>query len=192
MNFTNEQRKQLIEKYPYLQPRNVWTGEVAESYDYTYIRGEHELPNGWIRLFLLYCKNIRPLLEKYNQINKYRFSQIKEKYGTMRMYDFGAPIEVHRLNTMYDCYSQYICCKCGQYADYQTIGWIESYCNICWPKDPQDVVINLKKPKQCCCEYYDKEGDYDYEIYYSYKSLNKEYTKIKDMTDEEFYNYLMN
>ena len=34
-----EQIKKLVERYPYLLPRNVWTGEVPEDYDYTYIIG---------------------------------------------------------------------------------------------------------------------------------------------------------
>lgn len=33
---TQEEIKQLVERYPYLLPRNVWTDKVPEDYDYTY------------------------------------------------------------------------------------------------------------------------------------------------------------
>ena len=44
--------EQLIKFMPYLQPRNVWTDEIPKDYDYEYIRGEHEIPEGWLSLFL--------------------------------------------------------------------------------------------------------------------------------------------
>ena len=78
MILTVEQRKKLIELYPYLQPRNLWTDKVSEDYDYSYIRGEHELPEGWIRLFFLYCKNLRSKLVETNTLDKFRFSQLKK------------------------------------------------------------------------------------------------------------------
>ena len=92
--FTPEQNKKLIEIYPYLQPRNVWTDKIPEDYDYSYIRGDKEVPDGWLRLFLLYCKAIRPALVNDSYLEQFRFSQVKEKYGSMRLYDFGAPKEV--------------------------------------------------------------------------------------------------
>ena len=60
MELTVEQNKKLVEKFPYLIPTNIWTGEVVDNYDYSYNEGECDLPIGWHRLFLLYCKNIRP------------------------------------------------------------------------------------------------------------------------------------
>ena len=81
MTLTSEQRKQLIDLYPYLQPCNLWTGKISEDYDYIYIREEHEIPEGWIRLFFLYCKNLRSRLVGTETIDKFRFSQLKERYS---------------------------------------------------------------------------------------------------------------
>ena len=36
METTKEQNKKLIERYPFLMPRNRWTGKVPEDYDYSY------------------------------------------------------------------------------------------------------------------------------------------------------------
>ena len=97
--------KELIKNMPYLQPRNVWTDEIPKDYDYEYIRGEHELPEGWFSLFLDMCKDIRKPLEKSSYLNKFRFTQIKEKYGSLRVYNNGCPEEVH------DIFLKRICLK---------------------------------------------------------------------------------
>ena len=54
--YTVEQNKKLIEKFPYLMPINLWTLEPVKDYDFDYIRGDYELPDGFMRCFLLYCK----------------------------------------------------------------------------------------------------------------------------------------
>ena len=42
--------KKLIEKYPWLQIRNVWTGELVkpEDYEFTWL---DDLPDGWRKAF---------------------------------------------------------------------------------------------------------------------------------------------
>lgn len=41
----NRKNKKLVKKYPFLLPRNVWTGEVSEDYDYSYTQAD-ALPSG--------------------------------------------------------------------------------------------------------------------------------------------------
>ena len=91
------QIRELINRYPYLLPRNVWTGKVVEDYDYSYILGQYEIPWGWFRLFLLYCKNIRELLEKANYLNKFQFTQIKEK----KLHGIQPGVEFTQLHTFF-------------------------------------------------------------------------------------------
>ena len=98
--------KKLCEQFPYLVPRNVFTDKIPEDYDYDYIRGEYELPDGWFDLFLQMCEDIKQPLVDANYLEKFRFSQIKEKYGTMRCYVFGAPEEVHNILHKYEYLSQ--------------------------------------------------------------------------------------
>ena len=66
MELTVEQNKLLVERFPFLKPRNVWTGEFSEDYDYSYIVGVGDVPRGWERLFLLYCKHLRETLVETN------------------------------------------------------------------------------------------------------------------------------
>lgn len=190
MGFTCEQRKKLIEIYPYLKPRNVWNDEEIPNYDYSWMNGESDLPLGWIRLFMMYVKDIRPHLEKNGLVNRYRFSQIKEKYNTMRMYDFGAPYHVHQLNTIYDCFARYVCQNCGELATIETQGYYASYCNNCAEIFAKNYnTEQLKIPNFCVTERY-ANGIY-YETHYSYKVLLKRYLKVKNMTDQEFFEYLI-
>lgn len=87
---TQEDIKKLVERYPYLLPRNVWTDKLPEDYDYTYIKGL-EIPNGWRKLFFQMCEDIRQPLIDANYLDKFRFTQIKEKYNSLRCYHCGAP-----------------------------------------------------------------------------------------------------
>lgn len=128
---TKEQNKVLCERYPFLIPRNVFTDEIDEDYDYSYIRGIGELPSGWHKLFFQLCEDIRQPLIDADYLDKFRFSQVKEKYNTIRCYTFGAPETVHDIIEKYEYISRFICQRCGKPATYETIGWITSYCDDC-------------------------------------------------------------
>lgn len=140
MKLTQEERKKLCEEMPYLIPRNDWTGELLEDYDYSYINGEHDLPSGWFDFFLQMCRDIREPLIKDNCLDKFRFTQIKEKYNTMRCYNFGASREVLDIIDKYEYASTYLCQKCGKKATKETQGWFASYCDDCcssnWKTEP--------------------------------------------------------
>lgn len=136
-------RKALIEEYPYLQPRNVCTDKISEDYDYEYILGEHDLPEGWLELFLQMCEDIKEPLIKAEYLDKFRFSQLKEKYGSMRVYTFGATREVNDIISKYEFLSQQVCCVCGKPATTQTYDWICPYC-FDHVKDSGETLENCK------------------------------------------------
>ncbi len=121
-------RKALIEEYPYLQPRKAATGEVHPDYDYQFIVGEYDLPEGWMQLFLQACEDIKYPLEKAGQRNEFRFMQVKEKYGQMRLYHSGASEEVNDILDKYEFLSEQVCSECGKPAVAITRGWIYPFC----------------------------------------------------------------
>lgn len=123
--------KVLVERYPFLLPRNVFTDKIPEDYDYTYIK-YLEIPKGWKKLFFQMCEDIRQPLIDANYLDKFRFSQIKEKYNTMRCYHFGAPEEVDEIINKYCMMASYVCTNCGKPAMYETDGYIASFCEECW------------------------------------------------------------
>lgn len=130
---TQEEIKKLVERYPYLLPRNVFTDEIPDDYDYTYINGFGEIPKGWEKLFLQLCEDIRQPLIDAGYLDKFRFCQIKEKYNQLQCYHFGAPETVHGIIDKYSAMSSYVCTRCGKPATCETTrGWIESFCDDCW------------------------------------------------------------
>ena len=129
--------KKLIKKYPFLLPRNVWTGKVPKDYDYTYTEYGC-LSKGWKAGFgKFWLEDLREALIKTNFMDKFMFMELKEKYGQFRQYCNGAPKEVHEVIRKYEYISEYICYQCGSpYAcvvnDY---GWYLPLCKDCWNKN---------------------------------------------------------
>ena len=126
-----ERTKALVTRYPYLIPRNVWTGEIPEDYDYSYTLGL-EIPKGWYKLFLQMCEDIRQPLIDADYLDKFRFSQVKEKYNRLECYTFGAPEVVQDIINKYSVMASYVCTICGRPAEYETSDYIASYCRDCW------------------------------------------------------------
>ena len=82
----NESNKELIEKYPFLMPRDIYTGKIDRKYDYSYM--PYEFTNGWKNIW---WKLVESLGSEYNNLSeekKAQFSiiQTKEKFGEMRCY----------------------------------------------------------------------------------------------------------
>ena len=136
-DYTREQLKNwiLCGKYPFLIPRYEWNGEIIEEYDYifTYL---DDMPDGWRKAFgEMMCEEIKQELVRCNYLNKYRILQIKEKYGELRWYDNGTPIDckVPEIIDNYSMLSQNICIICGK-PDVPIInnGWISPYCKKCY------------------------------------------------------------
>lgn len=140
---TQEKIKELIERYPFLLPRSLWTDEVDEDYDYSYINGFDEIPQGWDKLFLQLCEDIRQPLIDADYLDKYRLLQVKEKFNELRVYDQGVPeaaAVVERIIDKYSMMARYVCTVCGKPATYETHGYIASYCDDCW----KDYVLHDK------------------------------------------------
>lgn len=104
---------------------------------------------GWRKAFgIQMCKEIkRALLDAGGRkmLHAYRITDIKEKYGSLRWYDTGAPEEVEKIIAKYEYISQRTCIVCGKPADYVTRGWVEPYCKDHLPEkidpdDPEQVV----------------------------------------------------
>lgn len=160
---TQEEIKKLIERYPYLLPRNVWTGKVPEDYDYTYINGIGEIPEGWNKLFLQMCEDIRQPLIDADYLDEFMFSQIKEKWNRLECYNFGAPETVHEIIDKYSVMASYICTQCGKPATCETQGYIESFCDDCYKNYPiHGRIKRLKfKPYYKVSGWNKEEGHYE-------------------------------
>lgn len=133
---TKEENKKLIEEFPFLLPRNRWTGEVSEDYDYTHTELD-SMPRGWRKAFgLEMCRELKEALGDF--VEEYRIAQIKEKYGGLRWYDFGCTKEGRAVIGKYAALSKETCIACGKPATHTTTGWIEPYCDDCHTEEEDE------------------------------------------------------
>ena len=139
--------KQLIAKYPWLLPRNRWTGEVIEDYDYSYTELD-DMPDGWRAAFgEQMCEEIQQelnMMEPY-QAADFRIVQIKEKYGMLCYYTNWTTKEIDAIINKYEKLSEHTCISCGAPATKISIGWISPWCDKCAEKLHAKFVKIAKK-----------------------------------------------
>lgn len=96
------------------------------------------MPTGWKKRFgIQFCKELKEAIKKSpdkDYMKKFRITQIKEKYGDLRVYvNFYSP-EVSRVINKYEYISRFVCINCGEDATKETMGWISPYCDKCVPE----------------------------------------------------------
>lgn len=123
---TIKTNKALVEKYPWLLPRNRWTGEVVEDYNYEYTELD-ALPTTWREVFGEDL--VRDLDEAFKKLppktyNNIRVLQIKEKWGGLRVYLSGYNDDISKVINHYAAISERTCFFTGQPTMYRTTGYI--------------------------------------------------------------------
>ena len=130
-------------KYPFWKSYNRWNGAFM-GYYYT----EYEaIPCGWRKAFgKELTKELKEAIKKekkriWKEKHKIvktrdllRWEQIKEKYGTLRLY-CGTTREINKVIRKYELLSQAYCIECGAPARYCTNGWIEFLCEDCFDRE---------------------------------------------------------
>ena len=136
-----ENIKELIEKYPFLLPRNVWTDKLEEDYDYSYCWFKDDIPQGWWKFFgLAYLDDLKEVLEKYNYVDKFRFLQVKEKFGGLRAYNSGAPEEWFSHEYAWEYISEHTCVNCGKFpVRMRDDGWVCPWCDDCFKENHNNL-----------------------------------------------------
>lgn len=79
----------------------------------------------------------RPISDEYPLY----FSQIKEKYGTLRMYPIGADDEDHKIIQMFEEKSQFVCEQCGESGKIRGTYWLYTACD----KHTKDTDLDLER-----------------------------------------------
>ena len=164
---TPEENKAYCEKYPFL----TWYGDPLymgydENHELDYhFTWEDELEPGWRHAF---CPQIwdelKEILEKANYVNEFRFTQIKEKFGTLRLHFGGVPEEIWKeieaWEEKYYKLSEQICFDCGEnLATHMSTGWITFICRDCAKKRDE--------------EYFKKYGSHEHFV--EIKNMNEFY-----------------
>jgi len=158
-----EYNKALCEEFPFLIPSNRWSGikiteaqgggywpgspEDIPDYDYTYTELD-DMPTGWRLAFGLdMCREIKEELIKFDYLDEYRITQIKEKFGSLRWYCGGYPRDskIDEIISKYEELSRHICLGCGKPAKWVSIGWISPWCDDCKHKYNNDRYVPIEE-----------------------------------------------
>lgn len=155
-----EANKKLVERFPFLIPRNAWSGkkitegagfwpdspdEIPE-YDYEYTLLD-DMPKGWRKAFgEQMCQELKDALERSSDgmdddVEDWYPIQIKEKFGSLRFYPIWSTEEIDKVIFKYEKLSLETCIKCGAPATKYTIGWISPYCDECAKNIKYDKVV---------------------------------------------------
>lgn len=129
-DMTNEE---LIKKYPFLEIKDNSCYTTLPPNKYTWL---DDLEDGWREAFGEdLCNELLESLTEEDNLYDFQFSQIKEKYGSLRLYCYGYKSEHTRdILAKYEELSTYICAKCGKPAKVITKGWIFPMCQECFDK----------------------------------------------------------
>ena len=118
-------------KYPFWQPRNIWTGKKCWTFsDYNMISP------GWRKAFgEQLTKDLKLVLKKEKQLKSFYFLEIKEKWGSLHLYSTSTTDEVQKVLDYYEHLSICYCEDCGKPARYTRLGgWVGYICTDCFNK----------------------------------------------------------
>ena len=86
---------------------------------------------GWFPIIDLLCESIQRYIDKHT-IEQIEFTQIKEKYGSLRIYTSYHNEDIQALINTAEKLSEIICEDCGSVVDVsQTEGYIITLCKKC-------------------------------------------------------------
>lgn len=94
----------------------------------------YAIPSGWRKSFgIQFYKELKHALKEAgsNVYKNYRIHDVKEKFGTLRHYDYRGTRDTDKIVNKYEYISAYTCINCGKLATVRTTGWICPYCDNC-------------------------------------------------------------
>ena len=109
--------KKLTDQFPKFKS----ISQIAIYYDW-----------GWYPILTEFLEKIYPILEKENGFDEFYITQIKEKWGSLRIYVSAATDEIFDIIDETEDLSEHLCEICGTKDDLViTSGWVKTYCKDC-------------------------------------------------------------
>ena len=116
-----ENNRAIVNEYPFLKIDNEYNWIWLDS-----------LEVGWRKAFGAdLCCELKEALIKDDCLDSFEFLDIKEKFGSLRLYAWGYSDNARDVLAKYEELSKYICGHCGNPAKYITSGWIYPLCEYC-------------------------------------------------------------
>lgn len=100
--------------------------------------------DGWRKAFgIQMCIEIKERLIENDSLDDYSILEVKEKYGTLRWYDYSTITD--DIISKYEDLSSITCIKCGKQATYISNGWNAPFCTRCASKDKFRTFTPIKR-----------------------------------------------
>ena len=158
---TNEE---LINRYPWLTPRNRFTDQPYKNEEYLYTELDN-MPDGWRKAFgeqMCEEMNDEMLTWPKKEYDGFRITQIKEKWGALRVYVNYGSEKLYDIIAKYTTTSRVTCLQCGRPARWISRGWIAPWCDDCAVKRLKDYNLDddqFLDEYYSIQDYYEKEED---------------------------------
>jgi len=111
----------LVQKYPSL------CQETKLNIQQSCMAWGSEIGNGWYEL-------VDELFEKLSKFDGLVLTQVKEKFGELRVYVNSGTDEVYDIINEYENKSEKICETCGSPGKIHGGGWLRAVCDTCAQK----------------------------------------------------------
>jgi hypothetical protein len=115
-------RQQLQDKYPFLRATSIQEGLMAFGF---------ECADGWLPILEKLFERFQELVDKEGSANRFRVTQVKEKYGTLRVYHNGGDAYEAFVDKA-EALSEVTCELCGQQGMIRDDGWVMVRCDRCY------------------------------------------------------------
>lgn len=148
-----ELEAQLVKDFP-----NLFS-DYGKDMKLTAMHWGCEHGNGWEKILREACEKLEPLIIKWIKDNpndldwKPRFSQVKEKYGTLTIYWTSATDEMYAITDGAESKSAETCETCGEPGQIRGRGWLYCSCYKCAKDEDTDNLEFLES------KYIEKEKD---------------------------------
>jgi hypothetical protein len=135
---------ELFEKYPeFFSNKDLGPRNSCMAFGITCGNGWHDLINSICQIIASLNKNIkernRLIAGNNEEIIDFKFDQIKEKFGGLRVYYSGGDDFIRGLVRMAETMSYKTCEVCGNKGKPNKGGWISTLCDSCRSKNEQGL-----------------------------------------------------
>jgi len=111
--------------------------EIQKKYDFLHMPFGIECGPGWFIILDKLFLSIQKEIEK-NNISDFRITQVKEKFGELRIYYNHVNKNIDNLINKASRESLSTCELCGKKGKIRTIGWLTTLCDKCY-KDAMEA-----------------------------------------------------
>lgn len=119
-------------KYPFYK-MELYSAEKKKkktSYSWTWYTS---IPDGWQKAFgKQLSKDLKKVLKETKQLKTFKITDIKEKWGVLRIYSTNCSDEVDAVLDKYEQLSMCYCINCGSPVRYHTEATIAYLCETCF------------------------------------------------------------